>query len=1274
MNIKADLPFVIPPSPTIIQPEKPVESAQTVFSPDTALPIPSQLWIAGQLNVIGSIGGKSPLATSHVSDVVPPDHPADASPVFAAPDAEYQAMVAQDSLQKELSKIHESRIKARGSYARMQHDTLVKREHRPRSAVFLSPEREKLQATRTEVSVSIPRREIYAPASQELVRPKAPGVRLPPNTTAKQGEDADAPESAATQTSLPSAAEKYQVLLEKDATDRARRIALFGRSTAASHSGAIQQQPSAANRSIATSSKVATALVESKATGALSAKNEELPDQHKSEVQYDRDSVLEAGSHFTGQSSRKRRPHKDALIAVPQRGSFLQNAPGGRMSSVKPSVDSYVDYLARHPVSSHLAISPKEPSRPSSCFMSPTRSAYIPQAALRDTGELARSAYGRTEKLPERLVDHIPFELDARAIAEMTTTTLCTVRAKGNQDREDFGPIQPLVGTLGPHVHLAHTVLRRGPSATERRSGTYAPSGALGGPDNEETDWFISDENAAKLAIFGGSIQPAGVQSDGISVTEGPIAEDPFRQLSDATSDTRLPETGGEQNTIVLAKNLELLAGQDHSDISLTPGSMKSRTPMGSAHGGRPITSGRLPSGTGFSMTDLDGPSVSPVRSALEASEKRLTGSLHRAGGTTTSGPRNLLVRTAPGTPVRSFVKENMNFAEKTKFALPIKSQSSRASGNFRYKASAKARSPWRQWRVTQAVSAADSATKVTIVEEPKDTAKKQSSQKIDSYMFRMRQQEEKAKWAQSGRLRRQKRGIELSDDRGNERTTAPLDAKLTKRIYNSYADPKSTRMDILKENEALANGERSINRTMIATLRHKHVSLGEADYTETRKAMAPKVGRASTASTHKAASTSGWSIDSESATSAKSSRARARRPQSAVRARDNLSREIDQFKQPRIPVPNLALSPARSLPPRTRNYVDLKPTESIFAKSSEALAEPSARHEGPSNKGKDMRGLFFTPNGIPVPRSLEGVISATLLDNIRTVPMHLLAAGDKPEQTIYTVGSQVRLSTRDSALKPEILSVNDIKHSAMSAVPNLRKARARSTPLRSQGMRFTIGREPEPSEPVYERSYDRRPNMQETIEVSNQMNHVYELTHKTNHYMSRIPVSGREVQTGRMAAQELTNIKVPTSSSLRMTQNTRSGSSLMRPALMTSYFDYQTQINPLESFAYTRPSITVPYISLTGQDSPVVSRQAAAGNSALFDPRHQGVARFSDKSHITDVYASKPGPVLDFSTQLMRTPNYPVTNDLTYKVSYKQVEKRASGSPSLAKQQPRFK
>ncbi|TNJ26894.1 hypothetical protein GMRT_10526 [Giardia muris] len=350
-----------------------------------------------------------------------------------------------------------------------------------------------------------------------------------------------------------------------------------------------------------------------------------------------------------------------------------------------------------------------------------------------------------------------------------------------------------------------------------------------------------------------------------------------------------------------------------------------------------------------------------------------------------------------------------------------------------------------------------------------------------------------------------------------------------------------------------------------------------------------------------------------------------------------------------------------RSSLPRSRSECGLTPLQQADSRPASTPARGGLDH-------RDMQGMLYTQQGLPVPASLAYMLTDNVLGTVKEIQP---GGGHEPQDgPLLAVRDEPVISRRFSPARP--VSVNDLKR-RHGGFPAMQKQISRSKPQSQQGLRYDSHLSPN----AFTRPSDEPPtcvpDAQATIAETNIERRRYNLTHPSVPLASKMPVTGREIMPGKMAPYCITNLNVPTATLLVKT--IQAGEELCRPVISTSHFDYSEQLDVTDAGNYIRPRVRGPtfredYSTSANLDT---GRLAVDSRIALLDKEYMESSKFYDRKHIDECYKHKAGAPA-FATQTRRRMEARPTVDVFYKVNYSAVDPRIPSGLAIEKQQCRFK
>lgn len=640
---------------------------------------------------------------------------------------------------------------------------------------------------------------------------------------------------------------------------------------------------------------------------------------------------------------------------------------------------------------------------------------------------------------------------------------------------------------------------------------------------------------------------------------------------------------------------------------------------------------------------------------------------------------------------------------EQANRTVGTRSIASRSIANHAYKRSERSISPWKDWRIKNSLSVRQPEIVADLpMDDDVDAPQKQKDSlrtvikqknKIDE---RLNDQNRKLKRSTSGAPE------SLPDDPASvdaQYGTKNIDSKVIKakleekygqKRFKNNMSAESSRIDIIKENTNAIKGTQSIDRKLVAQLRQEHVrKLGagrnssELKYSPNRRAQSIiakakqsafclEDEESSTAytdgNTQSPSSRRGTSLPPDEHHRISSRTGTAERLRDRIPVHDRIKYRNSAY------IPDYSKTPGRDQSPGHRHLCNVSPIEAPLSAPAKARTSYGKRGAPTSPRYHDMQGLLYTPAGLPVPKSLVCMLSDNILGNIKEIPASTITADVEGAQTLLVAREHTDYTgvRRFSAQKP--ISVNDLQPSPGRNHVPMSQQSPRSRPITQSGMRYDSKRAAEPFQPVID-NFDFMPNADATIEESNLERKRYDMIHPTLTLASKMPKTGREVVPGKMAAYMLTNLNVPTSTMITKTGETLAGAELYRPVISTSHFDYTEQLDVRDAGAYVKPRVKVPRIMPNKfEGSNMEAGRLGLGlKIGLLDEDYMQSSKFYDKTHIDDCFKSVTSSPC-FSLQTTRPEFAKQGYDVTYKVNYSAVEPRVTTSPSMARQQRRFK
>lgn len=162
--------FSIPTSTTVIQPEQPIVSTVNESTPCAEYSIPTQIWLADQLTKL------SPARLAPFDDLLEPIEVPTKTKVPFLQDEELKARVIQEAVQAEKDRRDSMMLKARGRFAQLVHESAT--EGRPKSAIFLAPERAATQYSKLTINEPVNNSELHRPPSIDYVKSRTVSSKL----------------------------------------------------------------------------------------------------------------------------------------------------------------------------------------------------------------------------------------------------------------------------------------------------------------------------------------------------------------------------------------------------------------------------------------------------------------------------------------------------------------------------------------------------------------------------------------------------------------------------------------------------------------------------------------------------------------------------------------------------------------------------------------------------------------------------------------------------------------------------------------------------------------------------------------------------------------------------------------------------------------------------------------------------------------------------------------------------------------------------------------
>lgn len=652
------------------------------------------------------------------------------------------------------------------------------------------------------------------------------------------------------------------------------------------------------------------------------------------------------------------------------------------------------------------------------------------------------------------------------------------------------------------------------------------------------------------------------------------------------------------------------------------------------------------------------------------------------------------------------FVKETNKMGvsrDQTNKPMGTRSVASRSVNNHVYRRNERSISPWKDWRIKNSLSVRqpeiitdlpmddDSENALQRQKDSLKTITKQKS-KIDE---RIRDHNMNVRRSTSGApdsLPDDPTSVDARygiKDIDTKAIKARLDEKYGQRRFKNNISAESARVDIIKENTNSMKGAQSIDRRLVAQLRQEHVRKLGAGRNSSELRYSPNKQAQSIIAKAKQ---SAFCVEDEESNSAytdgNSNSPSPRRGASLPPEHYGMSIRtgtVGRLKD-RIPVhdkikyrnnayiPDYSKTSGREQSPGHRHLCNVSPIEAPQSASVKTRGSSYGKRGATSPRYHEMQGLLYTPAGLPVPQSLVCMLSDNILGNIKEIPASTITADVEGARTVLVAREHTDYTgvRRFSAQRP--ISVNDLHASPGRNHVPMSQQSPRSRPITQSGMRYDSKRAAEPFQPVVD-NFNFMPDANATIEEANLERKRYDMVHPTLTLASKMPKTGREVVPGKMAAYMLTNLNVPTSTMITKTGETLAGEELYKPVISTSHFDYTEQIDVRNAGAYVKPRVKVPRImpdKFEGSNMEA-GRLGLGLKIGLLDEDYMQSSKFYDRTHIDDCFKSVTSSPC-FSLQTTRPQFAKQGYDIAYKVNYSAVEPRVTTSPSMARQQRRFK
>lgn len=657
-------------------------------------------------------------------------------------------------------------------------------------------------------------------------------------------------------------------------------------------------------------------------------------------------------------------------------------------------------------------------------------------------------------------------------------------------------------------------------------------------------------------------------------------------------------------------------------------------------------------------------------------------------------------------TPDR-FIKETSKIGmseEQIDKTVGTRSIASRSINNHIYKRNERSISPWKDWRIKNSLSVRQPEI---IIDLPMDDDNENTLQRQTDSLRTITRQRSKADECirdQNMKMKGSTNGaseslpddpVSVGDHYGiNSIDTkvirSKLDEKYGQKRFKNNISAESTRINIIKENTNSLKGMQSIDRRLVAQLRQEHVrKLGAGRNSSELKYNPSK--QAQNIIT-KAKQSAFCLEDEESSIAYTTGNSNTSSPRRGTSLPLNEHRGIsihtgvegrlkdqipihDKIKYKNsVYIPDYSKTSGRDQSPGHRHLCNVSSIEAPQSASAKTRSNSYEKRSTVSPNYREMQGLLYTPAGLPVPQSLVSMLSDNILGNIKEIPASTITADVEGAKTVLVAKEHTDYTgvRRFSAQRP--ISVNDLHSSPGRNHVPMSQQSPRSRPITQSGMRYDSKRAAEPFQPVID-NFNFMPNANATIEEANMERKRYNMVHPTLPLASKMPTTGREVVPGKMAAYMLTNLNVPTSTMITKTGETLAGEELYRPVISTSHFDYMEQIDVRDAGAYVKPRVKVPRIMPDKfEGSNVEAGRLGLGlKIGLLDEDYMQSSKFYDKTHIDDCFKSVTSSPC-FSLQTTRPQFAKQGYDMIYKVNYSAVEPRITTSPSIARQQQRFK